>query len=192
MKTMLTLIALFGIATTSRADGGDATDIIRQMYKASVTVFDGGIYEKKYNQAKHCELYRRLFSDALIHVEKVGHQCEIISYTGNVRFPNMDIGEIDYPNEMPPYRILNATVGPEGEVAVPVNIDDGSRVLYFLKKSNEHYKIINFVTSIKWPRDPNSEDKSNRCPFYFSLSPEHDPFQISMIPKDCQQGLWIP
>jgi len=186
------MICLLGAASIAHAQNDAPEDVIKKIYRLSVDVFDRGIYGNKYDRNRHCELYKSFFSDELIYSEKPGGSCEIVSRSNNVRYPNTDIGERAYQPEMPTHHALGPVVGPDGEVAVPVVVGDDSRVLYFLKKIGGRYRIVNLVISTKWPRDPNSEDKSERCPFSFSLSPEHDSFQISMIPKDCQQGLWLP
>jgi len=163
--------------------------MIKQLYKISTTTFDVGNFGGKFNQSKQCQLYRDYFSPDLVLTDKRGI-CSIASYSSNVRFPKAsEITDASFPPDMPPYEVLTAITGPNDEVAIPVTVDDGSRVMYFLKKIDGNYKIVNVMTSLKWPADPKSEDRSDRCPFLFSSSPEKDTFQLSMVPKECRRGL---
>ncbi|NMG74731.1 hypothetical protein [Aromatoleum diolicum] len=147
----------------------------------------------KYNPVKQCQLLREFFEEGLIVKRQIAKEKTECSPgdVGYVLYPTLDDDnqsistryitiprpEIDTP------RVL----GGKASVAVFTGKSKGldyprARSLFFLTKSDQGWRISNFMLHRKWP---DLDDRTNNCYFVFAREPSAD--EEKEIPHHCRR-----
>lgn len=183
MTRVVFLVILIFFNIHSHAGSLSAEGLVNRIYAYKIKQFENGIFGGKFSPVKKCKLYEDLFASTLIRRDE--GNCYLV-VDGYGRYPRVDAGNIEQTgDQLPKFRFEEAKIDPGGEVAIPVILDDGTRILYFVQKIDGTQKVKNILVSMKWPRDPNAESNEFRCPFKFSIKP--DAFEVGLLPDECRK-----
>lgn len=169
-------------------DKRDVEALISDMFAKKIRDFES---PTRKNAARNCEYLTSIFDLSLI--IKGPAFCEV---NGNapIRFPNLstqDFADFNDSNSVPKSRIIESNVkGSTAVVKVQAPIGDDmtpTRIVYFLKKANDHWRIYNILAYEQWPLDTNREGgcKDVSGYYHFALPPQSEA-DLEDLPQACR------
>ncbi len=187
IKTGFKFAMLFmASAASAWASGNSASasaeQLIKNLYALDAKRFEHGVFDGKFNPQRQCTLYREFFSEPLIRFEKP--DCSIVN-NGYGRYVAVDVLNIgQFGGEIPKASVKKPLAQDEAETAIPVVFSDDTRIVYFVKGTQDTARIVNMLVSSKWPPQPNEEANDLRCPFAYAVMANR--FEASLISADCR------
>src|SRR5450830_1655853 len=177
----LTLVVALLAGGSAFADDTTATEkkaveaIIRSMYAKKIR--DMEFWSGNGAALKSCEHLRSIFFEPLLKKDDRG--CDV-NYAGYFRFPSLDdfqMSDLANSNHLPKSKIVSSSVnGTTAVVKVLAPIDKdmpNSRVVYFLRKTEQVWRIENFIAYRHWPLEPDVEYECSESLIYtFALPPK--------------------
>lgn len=142
----------------------------------------GGLNKKtKYQPERTCNFLRAFFTEAMLQVRPIkaggGVKC---SPQGNfARFPNLGSEDLTGRSsaDLPKPKVARATVsGETGRVEVLIN---RARVIYFLTRTGEGWRVSNALIHEKWP-----DLEVDKCNGGFVLRP--NPVEVTELVPQCR------
>ena len=177
---LLALFAAFGIATAAPLsdEQKEIQALIGRLYSIDSRTFEMGRFEGKFNPQKQGKLHSVFFTEDLLATVK---DVTAVDGAGFVRHPSLGSEDLSHISGIDPTKhpkMLPPVVKGDGAY-IDVYPDQG-RVIYFLRKTPDGWRIINTASYNLWPRN----DGTCWEPFYL-VKPT--PEQQALESKECIQ-----
>ncbi len=209
MKTLgyLLFFALICANTCCAADA-DSTDaseisaLIKRLYSTPINDVEGKQqFGGKYDPNRGCEILKSFFVDRLIVRERPTSNCDTTgNYAGPFRFPSLDgenMSDLEEDHRLPRYKLISVSAKDDHAVA-KIIIPEGpgefdnwrvGRVIYFLVRTPQGWRITNMLTYNEWPLNLKGEYSDCREPsihYSFALPPK-SPDDFEDLPPACRE-----
>lgn len=136
---------------TLTKDQQEVKQFIVKLYSHGVENFEMGKFNGKYQPKKQCDLYEQFLISSLIKVNKRG---DLIQCTVEFSlYPSMDSEDLvgPYPtNPLSHFKIVKLMAN--GDKASVTVIADVSKLIFFLTKAENGWRIENAITFNEWPK----------------------------------------
>lgn len=168
-----------------------AEALIRDMFSRKIRELERVLSRDVLPFAKRCEYVQGTFESRII--EENGGRCHPLWLT-NFRFPSLsseDLMYLDEAKQLPKYRIVNSRVT---ETTAVVTVQTPilehripGRVVYYLRKTNERWKISNMLAYEHWPIDTNQEGGCRYVSGYYQFAlPPKTEADLEDLPPLCK------
>lgn len=164
--------------------------LVRDIYAKKARDFE---FPTKKNAATNCEYLASIFDASMISRGEIF--CEVVGGSSRARFPSLsdtDLSDLNESNVIPKFRIVES--GVKGEAAVvkvqaPIAKDlQATRIVYFLKKSEDRWRISNILAFSEWPLDTRREGGcKDASGYYHYVLPPRSVFDLEDLPRACQE-----
>lgn len=142
----------------------------------------------KYDPTKHCALIREFFDESII--DKRTIRPTLIQCDADYRYPNLydeDASSATRSIDIPPPKIEFLIVSVSSAKVSVLTEGDGispGRSLYFLKKTDNGWRVSNVMTQSRLPKPTDERDE---CYYAFAKKPSIEEFKEVAAP--CRQSL---
>lgn len=190
MKWMIAVLCIFIssvlLAAPLTEDQRKVNDLITKLYSYSGEEFEVGRFDGKFIPTKLCDFYAKFFAPKLITKPTNYPGCEVQLN----RYPSLGSEDLMGPYALSPLPKPQITIpivnGDKAQIEAIVKrskfVNVGSRSVYFLTKTQDGWRIEDFLAYPKWPRS----DKDYACHpanYLATLKPEVRNFFI----KECRE-----
>jgi hypothetical protein len=168
----LILPFVFPTFAQTSSDQNLVSDLIKRMYAVSPKTFEFAEFNNKYQPEMHCKfLSQFLAAEALVKEKYKKCATGVNNY---FRYPSSDQEDLSEEfSPLPKVKLGTPTViNNYAEIKVLFSRPYNGRVLYFLKKQNEEWRIYKIRTDTHADIDENEKNQEKRKLIDFSYFPE--------------------
>lgn len=185
---MWMLCALPIHAARAQGQESEVADFIRRMYSYTPERLEFGEFSGEYQPARQCKLYRELVVPALLQ-DKGARGCGLRAEQvgGSLRYPNLDSEALSPETRTEPVpdpSIVGIRVLPGRAIAKVMFKGNPGRVVYFLDKSAQGWRIANLLRYPIWPLRAN-EDCTQLDQYFYAFEPRTAE-EVEDLPPPCR------